>query len=249
MLTTIIQSSKQLAQRLPASSIVRYSQQYAPRIVAHEVAGRAMATGAAKQSVIRSWSYPVTRYANVQTHALKPNVYKVDHELLRSFNDTRRMMATYVDEADVWELKWPADHRMVIESSKGHHLTYQMCDLSKEKEADRISDIYKAAIEEFQGQPDYHWLHDPEEIREKVASGKYSIWGVYDEGQHEQLVGVVAAEKLDDGHTIHIICGAIDPHAQGRGVWDTMDEFIQSMVEKAGANCETKAVLVNAEYW
>lgn len=135
-------------------------------------------------------------------------------------------LATCVAEK---EMRWP-DYTATFVSKKGYTLLYKAADV--EREAERIADIYRRAVDEINGNSLYEWHHRPDEIRARVRSGDFSIWGTYERGA---LIGVNSAEFIRGQRAGHWIWGAVDPPHRGKGVWENIGVYMDKVIELSGA--------------
>lgn len=98
-------------------------------------------------------------------------------------------------------LYWPEYDRTFV-SQKGYSLLYKKVDV--EREAERVAEIYRRAIDEMVGNSHYEWHHKAEHIRNAVRGGDYAIYGTYQGGV---LISVNSLE-LFEVIGRHTGCGA-----------------------------------------
>lgn len=230
MLSALLGHSKELARVISRSTLVTYTKVYAPRVVAHQLAVRSMSTTqAAKQN--HKIPFPQVR---TEKPSLDERIHAFDHARFGELDHTDLGPLSLVPESNI---QWPTNHRLVCTSCKGHLLTYRMCDV--DKEADRIAEIYQAALDELHGNSSSDWHHSPEAIRQRVNEGNFSLWGVYDNGHKDELIGVISAEKIPGERRVHIGWGAVHPEFRGRGTFESIGMFVDGIIEKSGAQYGT----------
>jgi RimJ/RimL family protein N-acetyltransferase len=144
----------------------------------------------------------------------------LEHTLLGSFSEC-------IGED---ELDWP-EYERTFQSNKGYSLLYKKVDV--EHEAERVAEIFRRAINEMVGNSHYEWHHDPEEIRQRVRSGDYAIYGTYEDGL---LISVNSLEFIRGHRSAHWMWGAVIPEHRGKGVWENIGVYIDKVTELTGAH-------------
>jgi hypothetical protein len=127
------------------------------------------------------------------------------------------------------EMAWP-DYVRTFVSTKGHTLLYKAVDVGKE--AERVAEIYRRGVDEMRGNSLYDWHLDASDIRERVGTGEFAIWGTYEGGR---LIAVNSTEFVRGQRAVHWIWGAVDPAHRGKGVWENIGLYIDTVIELSRA--------------
>jgi GNAT superfamily N-acetyltransferase len=232
---------KQTMNLMAATPARHYAQLYLPRMLAHQGAcgmvmrSKTSISSTVAQSYLHRGTSQMVPFSTSATTTKTTNPVldekkQWDHQRFGHLDHTRLGRLETIPESMV---HWPVDHSMTFHSCKNRLLNYRMCDVNKE--AERIAEIYQAAIDEQQRNSDYEWHHSPHEIRQRVASGQYSIWGTYDVEEINQLIAVNSVEKMPGQRGLHWIWFAVHPSCRGRGVAENTGIFMDAMMEKSGS--------------
>ena len=212
-----------------APLVRHYSSSYFPRALGHVGAMHLLNNSTSSRAVqTNTLSHPHDFFHHSNPFQL-PEKQAWHHQRFGHLEHTHLGSLEAIPES---ALHWPRDFQMTFLSCKGHALTYKVVNATLE--ADRVAEIFQAAIDEQEGNSEYEWHHSAQAIRDKVATGKYSIWGTYDRTDHNKLIAVNSCEFLPGQRAVHWIWGAVDPACRGRGVWENVGVFMDKMIEKTG---------------
>eukprot|EP01135_Chromosphaera_perkinsii_P006043 Nk52_evm3s385 gene=Nk52_evmTU3s385 len=142
-------------------------------------------------------------------------------------------------------MQWPVDFEKEYTTRKGKTVVYKIMKVGecpKCTGADRIALIARKAFDELHGNSEFEWLHNPSEIKRRLASGEYAICGVYEKipevhcREGLPLIGILVGQLVKGERALHWLVGVIHPAHRGKGAWEFCGDFEDEVSKKVGVH-------------